>query len=93
LVAWEEGAVHHLLVARAADGARERLRSRLSESGIETGVHYPIPLSEQPALNRWADRCRAAELAAREVLSLPMDPLMTEDDVDHVSAAVCRASS
>jgi dTDP-4-amino-4,6-dideoxygalactose transaminase len=86
LVPWEEGAVHHLLVARVPDGKREHVQTMLGDVGIESGVHYPIALSDQPAMRPWTQPCPAAEKAAAEVLSLPMDPLMSDDDVD----AVCE---
>jgi len=88
LVPWQPGAVHHLLVVRIADGARPAVEAALAERGIGTGVHYPLALSEQPALAPWARPCPSAERAASEVLSLPMDPLMTDDDVDRVCDAL-----
>ncbi|MGH9107070.1 MAG: DegT/DnrJ/EryC1/StrS family aminotransferase [Acidimicrobiales bacterium] len=98
LVPWEDGAVHHLLVARVADGHRDALLSALRKRGVHCGMHYPIALSDLPALSAWRRPCPEAERAAGEVLSLPMDPLMTEEEVDMVSDAVkaaldeCRAS-
>ena len=85
LVPWEPGAVHHLLVARVPAERRERIRDDLGALGIATGVHYPVPLSRQPALAPWARPTPNAEDAADRVLSLPMDPLMTLDEVDYVS--------
>jgi dTDP-3-amino-3,4,6-trideoxy-alpha-D-glucose transaminase len=82
LVPWTEGAVHHLLVARVDD--RESVQERLAAKGIQTGVHYPHALSQQPALAEFARPCPAAEAAAATVLSLPLDPNMPADDVDYV---------
>jgi dTDP-4-amino-4,6-dideoxygalactose transaminase len=84
LVPWDEGAVHHLLVTRVEADRRDRIQEELGAVGIGTGVHYPIPLSRQPSLAPWARATPAAEAAAASVLSLPIDPLMTEDDVDYV---------
>ncbi len=84
LVPWDEGAVHHLLVSRVDPDRRDRIRDELAAVGIGTGVHYPVPLSRQPCLAEWARPTPAAELAADSVLSLPMDPLMTLDEVDYV---------
>lgn len=86
VVPWEDGAVHHLLVIEADD--RERLRSRLAAAGVGSGVHYPVPLSLQPALEPWRRSTPAAERAAGRIVSLPLDPLMVDDDVDEVAAAV-----
>jgi dTDP-4-amino-4,6-dideoxygalactose transaminase len=90
LVDWAPGAVHHLLVARVTRGTRDDVAAALRRVGVETGVHYPVPLSAQPALRRWHRPCPTAEVAADEVLSLPMDPLMTEREVDHVVGEVAR---
>ena len=82
LVPWDDGAVHHLLVARFTD--RDAVQSHLSASGIETGVHYPIPLALQPWLVPFGWSTPAAEAAATEVLSLPIDPLMAESEIEYV---------
>jgi dTDP-4-amino-4,6-dideoxygalactose transaminase len=90
LVGWEEGAVHHLLVVRVAGGERDRVARDLKSVGVETGIHYPVPLSRQQSCLEWATPCRNAETAAQEVLSLPMDPLMSADDVDRVADEFVR---
>ena len=91
LVPWAPGAVHHLLVARVT--ARERVREELADAGIATGVHYPVPLSRQPWLvAAGAAPAPAAEAAGDDVLSLPMDPLMTLDEVDAVADALVAAT-
>ncbi len=89
LVPWEDGAVHHLLVARVPD--RDRVRAALTAAGVGNGVHYPVPLSDQPWLMAGARPCPVAERAGHDVLSLPMDPLMSEADVDVASTALLRA--
>jgi dTDP-4-amino-4,6-dideoxygalactose transaminase len=87
-VPWEPGDVHHLLVIRVASVSRDRVRGALAAQNIETGIHYPIPLSRQQALSSWWRSCPNAELAATEMLSLPIDPLMTTGDVDRVVQVV-----
>jgi len=89
-VAPGEEPVFHQYVLRS--DARDELRSYLAERGIGTGVHYPTPLHRQPV---WEQRCgrhaplpRAERLAAR-VLSLPVFPEMTDEEVDLVIDAVC----
>ncbi len=90
LVPWEPGAVHHLLVVRVA--ARSAVQAELTAAGIGTGVHYPVALSQQPWLTaEGGGPTPHAEQAAAEVLSLPMDPLMTADEVDQVVAALGAA--
>jgi dTDP-4-amino-4,6-dideoxygalactose transaminase len=79
--------VYHQYVVKLAD--RDGARAALSERGISTGVHYPIPLHRQPALEALAgDRFPAAEALAEEVLSLPVYPELTDDQRDSVVAAL-----
>jgi dTDP-4-amino-4,6-dideoxygalactose transaminase len=84
LLDWHDGAVHHLVVARVPADSRDELRTRLAAVGIATGIHYPVPLSRQPYLRPFARPCPVAEEAGREILSLPIDPLMEPDDVEYV---------
>jgi dTDP-4-amino-4,6-dideoxygalactose transaminase len=93
---------YHLYTVRLSPGdprpgaasLRDRVRAALLEQGIETGIHYPIPLHLQPAYAWMGLREGAfpeAERAAREVLSLPIHPEMTDDQVDRVCAALAAA--
>lgn len=90
LVPWDDGAVHHLLVVRVPNGQRGDVVAALADHGMQTGIHYPVALSEQPALAPWSTPCPTAEQAADEVLSLPMDPLMTSAEVNALCDAVLR---
>jgi dTDP-4-amino-4,6-dideoxygalactose transaminase len=75
--------VYHLLVVRVSQ--RDRVRAELATRGIQTGVHYPTPCHWQPPLRQFAERLLpVAEQSAGELLSLPMFPHMTEDQVDYV---------
>lgn len=85
LVPWADGAVHHLLVARVPAHRRRDIRTGLEHRGIATGIHYPVPLSSQPALASAGSTCPSSEAAADEVLSLPLDPLMSAEDVRAVT--------
>jgi len=82
--------VWHLFVVRVQD--RERLQSSLKAEGIATGIHYPIPLHLQPA---YSERSRISlpitELAAREVLSLPMYSELESEQVERICTAVSNA--
>ncbi len=80
--------VHHLYVVRSA--RRDELRSELADAGIETGVHYPWAISEQPAFAdaRQGDALEASTAAAREVLSLPCYAHLTEAEQEQVVAAL-----
>lgn len=71
---------------RVAD--REALRSRLHEAGVPTAVHYPLPLYRQPALADEGTRLPVCDLAADQVMSLPMSPHLDEQRQEHVAASL-----
>lgn len=84
--------VYHLFVVRLPD--REAVRSALSERGIGVGLHYPIPLHLQAAYENlgWTEGdFPESEAAAKSVLSLPMFPHITEEQVDFVCHALREA--
>ena len=84
--------VYHLLVARVAD--RDRVQAELTDRGIQTGVHYPVPCHQQPPLRPFADGpMPVAEQAAGEIISLPMFPHMTPDQVDVVCDALAEVTA
>ncbi len=88
---WGTHAYHLYTVRVVSHAGRDRVRAALLERGIETGIHYPIPLHLQPAYAWMGLREGAfpeAERAAREVLSLPLYPEMTDDQVDRVCEAL-----
>lgn len=73
---------------------RDRLAARLAAAGIPTAVHYPLPVHRQEAYaGLAADDGRLAESirAAGEVLSLPMHPFLTREQVAEVGGAVRAA--
>lgn len=80
--------VYHLYVVRSA--LRDALRGHLGERGIATAIHYPAPIHLQPAYagaGGGPGSLPHTEAAVREILSLPMHPGITGDEV----AAVCEA--
>jgi dTDP-4-amino-4,6-dideoxygalactose transaminase len=80
----------HLFVIRVKN--RDRLRHRLEERGIETGIHYPLPLHLTPAYQEMGYRTRGSlpvsEALAPEILSLPMYPELSNRQIEEVSEAV-----
>ena len=81
--------VYHLYVIRAPD--RDELAAYLKERGVSTGLHYPKPLHFQPAYARLGLKEGAfpeAEAATREVLSLPMFPDITEEQVGYTAGCI-----
>jgi len=83
----DPGHVYHLFVVRSTQ--RRELQAFLAERGVETLIHYPIPLPQQPALAA-ADpaACPIADRVCAEVLSLPLSTALRDQDVDVVAAAV-----
>jgi dTDP-4-amino-4,6-dideoxygalactose transaminase len=77
--------VAHLCVVRAP--ARDTLRQRLTEHGIATDIHYPIPDHRQPVWGGRFDKLSlpVAEKACAEVLTLPCFPEMTDQEVGYVA--------
>lgn len=78
-------AVYHLYVIRHAN--RDALAKHLSDHGIATGVHYPIPNHQQPAItSRFTDlpKLPHTERLVNEILSLPVYGDMPLEDVDRV---------
>jgi len=71
---------------------RESLQARLKEAGIPTVVHYPIPINRQPAVADARARLPVGDEAARQVLSLPMHPYLTESQVRLVVEELVAAS-
>jgi dTDP-4-amino-4,6-dideoxygalactose transaminase len=77
--------VYHLFVIRLPD--REKASQELTEHGIGVGMHYPIPLHLQAAYRDMGWRegdFPESERAAASILSLPMFPHITEEQVDYV---------
>jgi dTDP-4-amino-4,6-dideoxygalactose transaminase len=84
--------VYHVYAVRVAD--RERLQLRLTANGIQTGIHYPIPVHLQPAhadLGYKAGDFPQSEAVANEVLSLPMFPELTRTQQEQVASCVAQA--
>ena len=69
---------------------RERLQAKLKDQGIPTAVHYPVPLNEQPAYRHLCcpDCTPVAQQIAREVMSLPMHPDLSEAEQQRIAAAL-----
>jgi len=67
---------------------RDELQAKLKENGVPTAVHYPMPLHLQECfqyLNCKQGDFPISEKAANEVMSLPMNPFLTEEEVRYIS--------
>ena len=72
---------------------RDALRERLTAAGVASAIYYPIPGHRQPAFTdaRSAGNLAASDNAAREVLSLPIYPQLTEAQIRHVCHTIRAA--
>lgn len=84
----DPGHVYHLFPILSVD--RDALQAQLKRDGIETLIHYPVPIPKQAALNgeHPAD-CPIAERKCAQLLSLPLHPGMSPTVVDDVARSVC----
>jgi dTDP-4-amino-4,6-dideoxygalactose transaminase len=82
-------AVYHMFVIRHA--RRDDLAKFLKERGVETGIHYPIPNHQQPAITsrfRNIPGLPRTEQAVGEILSLPIHGLLSPQEADYVSDCI-----
>lgn len=75
--------VFHIFTVRCAE--RDRLQQYLTENGIQTIIHYPIPPHKQECYKEWNDfSFPITEQIHAEELSLPMSPVMSDEEVQMV---------
>jgi len=86
-VAADAGPVWHQYTVRVSE--RDRLVAALRARGIEAGVYYPTPIHRLPAYGLELD-LPATDQAAAEVLSLPVHPTLSKEQIDHVVLSVNR---
>ena len=92
----DSGHVYHLFVVRVGRGGpndcrRAELQNWLRTEGIETFVHYPVPIPQQAAFAAAGPAdCPQAAAACQELLSLPLYPGLNDSDVAVVAAALAR---
>jgi len=84
------GHVYHQYVLKVSEGAsvsRDELVRHLSEAGIGTAIHYPLPVHQQPlylGLGYDAEQCPVATGLSKGVLSLPVHPALTDQELSHI---------
>lgn len=84
----EDGAsARHLFVVRVPAARREEIRRAMQERGVATQIHYPVPLHKQKAYAEMFEELILpnAEAAADELISLPLYPQMTDEQVRRVA--------
>lgn len=85
--------IFHQYTVRVPGGKRDALRAYLAERGIGTEVYYPLPLHLQPCFRHLGYRegdLPESERASREVLSFPMFPELTDEELEYVAGAIKR---
>ena len=87
----DSGHVYHLFPVLVAE--RDRFQAHLRAAGIETLIHYPVPIPRQPAATVWSPAmCPVADRVTAEVVSLPLYPSLSPDALAEVTAAVAAFS-
>ncbi|WP_233358190.1 DegT/DnrJ/EryC1/StrS family aminotransferase [Vibrio cholerae] len=69
---------------------REKVQLKLQSAGIPTAVHYPIPLNKQPAVKDSSVFLPVGDEIAKEVLSLPMHPYLTDNEINQICAVIAE---
>jgi dTDP-3-amino-3,4,6-trideoxy-alpha-D-glucose transaminase len=84
---FDAGHVYHLFPVRTEH--RDAMQAHLKDQGIETLIHFPVPIPNQPAMAGLpASTCPIANRVCDEVFSLPLHPALADSDVDRVVASV-----
>lgn len=80
--------VYYVYTIRSRE--RDALKKRLDGNGIGTGIYYPVPLHMQPAYKDLgiSGRFPETEKACREILSIPMHPYLTREELERVAKVV-----
>jgi len=74
--------------------SRDEFIEALKAENIEGMVYYPIPLTKQPALKRYAkSRCPVAEDVSKRVFSIPVHSSLTNEDLDKILKAIVKVST
>jgi len=85
---WAEH-VYHMYVIRIKQ--RDKLAEYLKGRGIETGIHYPVPVHRQPCLTQYPGvSLPITEKYVDEILSLPMHPQLSNKEVEYVASEIIK---
>lgn len=88
--------VYHQYVVKVEDEyplSREELMAKLREDGVGSAVHYPMPITDQPLYtqNGYSSKYYPKTIeASKKVMSLPVHPSVTEDDIKHILDSLRR---
>jgi dTDP-4-amino-4,6-dideoxygalactose transaminase len=67
---------------------RDEVAKRLNERGVATGIYYPIPIHKQPLYSVAQNDLKITEAMADEVLSLPVHPGLSNEELEHISECI-----
>ena len=85
---WDQH-VFHIFTIRCEE--RDRLQRYLEENGVGTNIHYPIPPHKQECYRDWNSLSfPITEKIHEEELSLPMSPVMAEEEIGYVVSRLCE---
>jgi len=87
---WAKHVYHQFTIW--VENGRDRLAKYLRDNGVQVSIHYPAPLHEQPVFRgRYGGgECVNSSLAARHVLSIPMHPGLSDEEVETVIKLIRR---
>jgi UDP-2-acetamido-2-deoxy-ribo-hexuluronate aminotransferase len=83
--------VYHQYTIRISEGNRDKMQQRLKEADIATAIYYPVSLHNMKVFKEYGKKAGSLEIAEKmvnEVLSLPIEPLMTTETVKKIIAAI-----
>ncbi len=86
--------IYHLYVVQTEE--RDALQQKLNAAGVQTGIHYPVPIHLQPAYASMGHKpgdFPEAERQAQRVLSLPMFPELTDEQIEKVTESISNQQS
>lgn len=83
--------VYHIYAVRTRE--RNALQAKLAQKGVQTSIHYPVPIHRQKAYSRISgnEKLPVTEAVSDEILSLPVYPHIREDEIEHVSEVIMNA--
>ena len=85
----EDAAVWHVFTVRT--DKRDEFQKYLADNGVQTIIHYPTPPHKQGAYSEWNERSYpVTEKIHREIISLPISPVMTDEEAAYVAEVVNR---
>jgi dTDP-4-amino-4,6-dideoxygalactose transaminase len=84
-------AYHQFSVVLDPDVDRDRVLQALARQGIQTAIHYPIPLHRQPVFAGTDVSLPVSEETARHIFSLPVHQYLDDADMDRVADALATA--